>query len=78
MASSQPRLTAVVERPLYQVIESLAKRDRVSLSQKVRDLLVGALGLMEDSELATTVEERRKSSKKFYTLTETKKRFGIR
>jgi hypothetical protein len=78
MASSQPRLTAVVERPLYQVIESLAKRDHVTLSQKVRDLLIGALGLMEDAELEATVEARRKVSKKSYSLAETKKRFAIR
>ena len=78
MATSQPRLTAAVELPLYQAIESLAKRDRVSLSQKVRDLLVGALGLMEDAELEMKVEERRKVSKKSHSLAETKKRFGIR
>ena len=78
MSGLQPRLTAAVERPLYTIIESLAKRDNMSLSQKVRDLLVGALGLMEDAELEAKVEERRKVSKKSYSLAETKKRFGAK
>ena len=78
MASSQPRLTAAVERPIYTAIEALARRDHMSLSQKVRDLLVGALGLIEDSELETVVENRRKTSKKSYSLAETKRRFGLK
>ncbi len=78
MATSQPRLTAAVERPLYEAIEALAKRDRMSLSQKVRDLLIGALGLMEDAQLEEQVEERRKVSQKSYSLAETKKQFGIK
>jgi hypothetical protein len=78
MSKLQPRLTAAVERPLYEVIESLAKRDHMSLSQKVRDLLVGALGLVEDAQLEEEVEERRKITKKRHTLDETKKRFGVK
>ncbi|MBI2870756.1 MAG: toxin-antitoxin system, antitoxin component [Candidatus Omnitrophica bacterium] len=77
MPPSQPRLTAVVEKPLYEVVENLAKRDHMSLSQKVRDLLLGALELIEDASLEALVEERRKVSKKGYSLAETKRRFRV-
>ncbi len=75
MPATQPRLTAVVEPPLYAAVETLAQRDHVSLSQKVRDLLLGALDLMEDAALEALVEERRKRSKKAYSLAETKRHF---
>jgi hypothetical protein len=78
MPAIQPRLTAVVERPLYEVVELLAQRDRVSLSQKVRDLLWGALELFEDASLETLVEKRRRTSQRSYTLAETKRRFSSR
>ncbi len=78
MAKKHPRLTAAVERPLFEVIETLAKRDHMSMSQKVRDLLVGALGFVEDVHLEEQVEQRRKVSMQSYSLSETKKHFGIR
>lgn len=77
MPATQPRLTTVVEPPLYAAVETLAQRDHVSLSQKVRDLLLGALDVMEDAALEALVEERRKRSKKAYTLAETKRRFKV-
>ena len=75
---THPRLTAVVEPVLYDAVEALARRDHVSLSQKVRDLLLGALELTEDAALEALVRQRRKSSKTFYSLAETKQHFKIR
>ena len=77
MATTHPRVTAVVELGIYEAIERLAHQDRVSLSQKVRDLLIGALELSEDAALETLVEQRRKLSKRSYSLSETKRHFRI-
>ena len=78
MPAPHPRLTTVVEPSLYEAIELLAHRERMSLSQKVRDLLLGALEIAEDTALDTLVEQRRKVSKKSYSLAETKHHFKIR
>ncbi len=75
MAVTHPRLTTVVEPALYDAIEMLAHRDRVSLSQKVRDLLLGALEFAEDAALDTLVEQRRKVSKRSYSLAEARHYF---
>ncbi len=77
MSATHPRLTAVVEPPLYEVVEILAHRDRVSLSQKVRDLLLGAVELSEDAALDALVHERRKLSKRAYALSNVKRRFKL-
>lgn len=78
MPATHPRLTTVVEPALYDAVEALARHDRVSLSQKIRDLLLGALELSEDIALETLVEGRRKLSKTSYSLAETKRHFKIR
>lgn len=78
MPATHPRLTAVVEPPLYEAVESLAQRDHVSLSQKVRDLLLGALELAEDAALGGLVEQRRKISKRGYLLAEAKRRYRVK
>ena len=75
MPTTHPRVTAVVERPLYEAIAVLAHRDGTSLSQKVRDLLHGALEIVEDAGLEALVEARRNTSKTTYSLAETKRRF---
>ncbi len=49
MATRQPRLNVVLERPLYRSIERLATREGVSLSLKARDLLREAMELHEDA-----------------------------
>lgn len=77
MPAIHQRLTAVVEPSLYEAVEMLAHRERVSLSQKVRDLLLGALELTEDAGLEALVGERRKVSKRSYSLAETKRHFKI-
>ncbi|PIU86567.1 MAG: toxin-antitoxin system, antitoxin component, partial [Deltaproteobacteria bacterium CG06_land_8_20_14_3_00_44_19] len=47
--------------PLYAAIERLAKRDKVSLSLKVRDLVIEALEVEEDIALSILAEERDKT-----------------
>ena len=60
MPSQNPRINIVLENFLYQNIRLLAKKDNVSLSAKVRDLLKEALEIQEDVALSRFVEEREK------------------
>ena len=78
MPTTLPRISAVVDRPIYEAVVMLAKKDGVSLSQKARDLLLEALELIEDAGLEAIVERRRKNSEKSIPLTEVKRRFRIK
>ncbi len=48
----------MLEPRLYEAISRLARRDRVSLSAKTKDLVKDALELQEDVVLAAVAEER--------------------
>ena len=61
MPTRNPRINVVLEEPLYATIERLAKRDKVSLSLKVRDLVIEALEVEEDIALSILAEERDKT-----------------
>ncbi|OIP35799.1 MAG: toxin-antitoxin system, antitoxin component [Deltaproteobacteria bacterium CG2_30_43_15] len=61
MPARNPRINVVLEEPLYATIERLAKRDKVSLSLKVRDLIIEALEVEEDIALSILAEERDKT-----------------
>ena len=61
MPTKNPRVNVVLEKPLYINVERLAKRDGVSLSLKVRDLLNVALEMEEDIALAKFADGREKS-----------------
>jgi len=61
MPTKNPRINVVLEEPLYAAIERLAKRDKVSLSLKVRDLVKEALEIEEDVALSAFAEERDKT-----------------
>ncbi len=61
MPTPNPRINVVLERPLYRAVEYLARRDQVSLSTKMRDLVREALELAEDVQLATLAEHRERS-----------------
>jgi len=78
MPTTLPRISAVVDRPIYEAVAMLAKRDGVSLSQKARDLLLEALELIEDAGLEAIVERRRKAPGKSIPLAEVKRRFRIK
>ena len=61
MPTKNPRVNVVLEKPLYANIERLAKRDGVSLSLKVRDLVKEALEMEEDVALAQFADSRDKT-----------------
>jgi len=57
-------VNAVLEPVLYEGVEALAKREGVSLSQKVRDLVRDALELVEDEGLDSIVRARRETARR--------------
>ncbi len=65
MPTTHPRISTVIERPLYETVEALAKRDHMSVSQKARDLLRRAIELDEDADLSVLAQERLRRSGKF-------------
>lgn len=58
MPSVLPRISTIVEPPIFNAVERLARRDGVSLSQKARDLLLNALELIEDETFEAIVKVR--------------------
>ncbi|MBI4240233.1 MAG: antitoxin, RHH family protein [Candidatus Rokubacteria bacterium] len=58
MSAKNPRVNVVLERPLYEMLYDLARRDRTSVSLKARDLLRHALETYEDGALSQLAEER--------------------
>ena len=58
MAAKNPRVMAVLEKPLYQRIRQAARAEGVSLSAKVRDLLREAMELEEDVHWVKEGEKR--------------------
>jgi len=61
--TKNPRVNTVLEPILYARVEALAKREGISLSQKVRDLVRDALELAEDEGLDRLVDSRRRKGK---------------
>ncbi len=68
MPTKNPRINVVLDKPLYDSIEHLARRDKVSLSLKVRDLVKEALEIEEDKALSEFAEKREKTFNKAKTL----------
>jgi hypothetical protein len=68
MPAKNPRINVVLEEPLFITVERLAKRDKVSLSLKVRDLVKEALEMEEDAALSAFAEERDKTFRKATAL----------
>lgn len=68
MPTKNPRVNVVLEKPLYRWIEHLAKRDGISLSLKVRDLVKEALEIEEDMALSTLAEERERTFRRSTAL----------
>lgn len=61
MPTDHPRVNVVLEKPLYQSLSRLAKKDGVSLSLKARDLIREAMELQEDSHWETKADSRAKT-----------------
>ncbi len=68
MPAKNPRINVVLEKSLYQSVRSLARKDRVSLSTKVRDLLRDAIEVDEDRCLVSLGERREASFSKDSSL----------
>ncbi len=61
--TKNPRVNVVLERPLYDALGRLARREGASLSTKARDLLREAIETYEDLGLAAIAEERARTFK---------------
>ncbi len=68
MPAKNPRINVVLEKPLYDDIERLAKKDGVSLSLKVRDLVKEALEIQEDIALSNFAKKRERTFRKTKAL----------
>ncbi len=68
MPTKNPRINVVLEKPLYDNIERLAKKEGVSLSLKVRDLVKEALGIQEDIALSNFAKKRERTFRKTKVL----------
>lgn len=68
MPTKNPRVNVVLERPLYNRVEHLAKKDGISMSLKVRDLVREALEMEEDVALSVFAEERERTFKRATAL----------
>jgi len=68
MPAKNPRINVVLEKPLYNSIERLAKKEGISLSLKVRDLVKEALEIEDDIALSRFAEAREKTFKKAKAL----------
>jgi metal-responsive CopG/Arc/MetJ family transcriptional regulator len=68
MSTKNPRINVVLEKPLYDAVERFAKKEGISLSSKVRDLVREALEIEEDIALVHFAEEREKTFSKKKSL----------
>ena len=68
MPTKNPRIHVVLEKPLYQAVQSLARKEQISLSLKIRDLVREALETEEDLALAEIAQERDKNFKRVQAL----------
>ena len=71
MPTTNPRVNVVLEKPLYDVLVSWARRDGISLSLKVRDVVKSAVEAEEDQVLARFAEERERTFNRRKALTHT-------
>jgi predicted DNA-binding protein len=69
MPTKNPRINVVLDNSLYKNVQFLAKKDGVSLSTKLRDLIRDALEVQEDLQLAKIAEKREKSFHESSALT---------
>lgn len=69
MPTSNPRINVVLEKPIYRHVARLAKRDGVSLSLKVRDLVKEAMEVEEDIALTRIASRREKGFARSRALT---------
>ncbi len=61
MPTKNPRVNVVLEQPLFDLVSSWARRDGISLSLKVRDVVKAAVEAEEDGVLAEIAEKRERT-----------------
>ena len=64
MPEKNPRIQVGLEEPLYRAVELLARKEKISLSMKIRDLVREALETGEGIALTEIAEDREKTFKK--------------
>jgi len=69
MPTKNPRVSVVLEKPLYQSIKEIAKRDGLTLSVKLRDIAREAIEIDEDALLLAWAKAREKTFKRSKALT---------
>ena len=68
MPAKNPRINVVLEKPLYEAIKRIAKKEGISISLKARDLLREALEIHEDMILGEIASEREKTFRRDKSL----------
>ena len=61
MPTKNPRVNVVLERPIYDALGRMARREGASLSTTARDLLRSALEMNEDRALDEIAQERERT-----------------
>lgn len=61
MPTKHPRINVALEKPLYSIIEELARLKGLSMSMVTRELIKEAIEIEEDTLLASFAEERDQS-----------------
>lgn len=61
MPTNKPRLSVVLDKPVYGCLRGLADKDGISMSLKARDLIREALELYEDGYWLEKAEKRDKT-----------------
>jgi len=56
-----PRVSVLLEKPLYDRVRRLAAKEQISLSLKIRDLIKDAVEAQENIVLAEVAEKREKT-----------------
>ncbi|MGH9442361.1 MAG: ribbon-helix-helix domain-containing protein [Thermoanaerobaculia bacterium] len=77
MPSKNPRVNTVLPPNIYELVAKLAKKEGVSMSHKVNDLVREALELEEDLGLDAIATKRLSTKGRWIPLAEVKKRLGI-
>ena len=69
MPTKNPRVNVVLEKPLYESVLRRARKEHISLSLKIRDMVREALADEEDAALAQIAEERERTFERSRALT---------
>jgi len=64
MPTKNPRINIVLEKPLYNAIKKIAKKEGISISLKARDFIREALETHEDMVLNEIAGKREKTLSK--------------